>query len=90
MTQGTGPAEALEWGKGAEEGEEQEAKNAKYGVAREITFVQGDISFTGRPRLSSRLKWKYFSIQWSTIAERALLLECSQGLPVRPSGRRNT
>ena len=90
MTQGTGPADAFEWEKGAAEGEEQEAKNAKCGVAREITFAQVDISFTGRARLSSRLRWKYFSIQWSPIAERALLLEGSQGLPFRPSGHRNT
>jgi len=56
MTQGTGPAEALEWEKGAEEGEEQEGKNEKQGAVREITFVPGDISFPGRARLSSRLK----------------------------------
>jgi len=29
VTQGTGPAEALEWEKGAEEGEEQEKKKKK-------------------------------------------------------------
>ena len=31
MTQGTGPAEALEWEKGAEKGEEQEEKKRKVG-----------------------------------------------------------